>query len=191
MNQYISNRWSDQYKATIGAEFLSKEVMVDDKLVSLQIWDTAGQERFQSLGVAFYRGADACILCYDITNPKSFENIAHWQQEFLRQSSPHDPQNFPFILIGNKVDLERTKRRVRKTQAEQWCRDHGSSSSPTPHFETSAKDAIEVESAFLEAASLALEREAPEDDVYVPDYTIQLNQNANARRQATQNDACC
>ena len=40
MNQYVNNRWSDQYKATIGAEFLSKEVMIEDKLVSLQIWDT-------------------------------------------------------------------------------------------------------------------------------------------------------
>jgi GTPase SAR1 family protein len=97
MNQYVNKRFSAQYKATIGADFLTKEVMIDDKLVTLQvrgasegerragppftadyysrpplqIWDTAGQERFQSLGVAFYRGADACILVYDITNPKA------------------------------------------------------------------------------------------------------------------------
>ena len=68
MNQYVHKKFSNQYKATIGADFLTKEVMVDDKLVyvfrqflfifsTLQIWDTAGQERFQSLGVAFYRGA--------------------------------------------------------------------------------------------------------------------------------------
>ena len=70
MNQYVSSRFSSQYKATIGADFLTKEILVDDKLVTLQIWDTAGQERFQSLGMAFYRGADACMLAYDITNPK-------------------------------------------------------------------------------------------------------------------------
>ena len=52
-----------------------------------QIWDTAGQERFQSLGVAFYRGADACILVYDITNPKSFESLDNWRTEFLDQVS--------------------------------------------------------------------------------------------------------
>ena len=46
--------------------------MVGDRLVTMQIWDTAGQERFQSLGVAFYRGADCCALCYDVTNPVSF-----------------------------------------------------------------------------------------------------------------------
>lgn len=50
-----------------------------------QIWDTAGQERFQSLGVAFYRGAEACVLVYDITNPKSFEHLDSWRDEFLNQ----------------------------------------------------------------------------------------------------------
>jgi Ras-related protein Rab-7A len=64
MNQYVNKKFSNQYKATIGADFLTKEVMVDDRLVTMQIWDTAGQERFQSLGVAFYRGADCCVLVY-------------------------------------------------------------------------------------------------------------------------------
>merc|ERR1711908_4932 len=79
MNQYVNKRFSGQYKATIGADFLTKEIMIDDKLVTIQIWDTAGQERFQSLGVAFYRGADACILVYDITNAKSFERLDMWR----------------------------------------------------------------------------------------------------------------
>lgn len=52
MNQYVNKRFSSSYKATIGADFLTKEVMIGDKLITLQIWDTAGQERFQSLGVA-------------------------------------------------------------------------------------------------------------------------------------------
>ncbi|KAF0721376.1 hypothetical protein AaE_010076, partial [Aphanomyces astaci] len=69
MNQYVNQKFTNQYKATIGADFLTKEIMSDEKLVTMQIWDTAGQERFQSLGVAFYRGADACVLVYDITNP--------------------------------------------------------------------------------------------------------------------------
>lgn len=65
MNRYHSQKFTGQYKATIGADFLSKQVSITDpqtgsiRNVTLQIWDTAGQERFQSLGVAFYRGADA------------------------------------------------------------------------------------------------------------------------------------
>lgn len=50
-----------------------------------QIWDTAGQERFQSLGVAFYRGADCCVLVYDVNNTKTFEDLDNWRDEFLIQ----------------------------------------------------------------------------------------------------------
>ena len=87
MNQYVNKRFSNQYKATIGADFLTKEVMVDDRLVTMQLWDTAGQERFQSLGVAFYRGADVCVLVYDVNSSKSFETLDSWRDEFLIQVS--------------------------------------------------------------------------------------------------------
>ena len=86
--------------------FNSLQVMVDDRLVTMQIWDTAGQERFQSLGVAFYRGADCCVLTYDVTDPESFKSLDSWRDEFLIQASPRDPENFPFVVLGNKVDLE-------------------------------------------------------------------------------------
>jgi Ras-related protein Rab-7A len=66
----------------------------------------AGLERFQSLGVAFYRGADACVLVYDVTNSKTFENMEGWKDEFLFQGSPPDPDGFPFLVLGNKTDLE-------------------------------------------------------------------------------------
>jgi Ras-related protein Rab-7A len=105
MNQYVSKKFSSQYKVTIGADFLTKEVTVDERLVTLQVWDTAGQERYQSLGVAFYRGADACILVFDLTNMKSFQGLDRWRDDFLIQTSPDDPENFPFVLIGNKIDL--------------------------------------------------------------------------------------
>jgi len=80
--------------------------MVDDRLVTMQIWDTAGQERFQSLGVAFYRGADCCVLVYDVTAPQTFKSLDSWRDEFLIQASPRDPDHFPFVVLGNKIDLE-------------------------------------------------------------------------------------
>lgn len=108
----MNRKFSKDYKATIGADFLTKEVLVDDKVVTLQLWDTAGQERFQSLGVAFYRGADCCVLVYDVNNSKSFETLDSWRDEFLIQASPSNPETFPFILLGNKVDVEEQKRMV-------------------------------------------------------------------------------
>lgn len=75
-------------------------------VVVLKIWDTAGQERFQSLGVAFYRGADCCMLVYDVTVPNTFKTLDSWREEFLIQAAPRDPEHFPFVVVGNKIDLE-------------------------------------------------------------------------------------
>ena len=86
--------------------------LVELMVQSCQLWDTAGQERFQSLGVAFYRGADCCVLVYDVNNAKSFETLDSWRDEFLIQASPHDPENFPFVVLGNKIDVEEHKRQV-------------------------------------------------------------------------------
>ena len=82
----MNKKFSTSYKATIGADFLTKEVTVDDRIVTLQLWDTAGQERFQSLGVAFYRGADCCVLVYDVNSSKSFDTLDSWRDEFLIQA---------------------------------------------------------------------------------------------------------
>ncbi|KAJ3272009.1 Ras- protein Rab-7 [Terramyces sp. JEL0728] len=147
MNQYVNKKFTGQYKATIGADFLTKEVQIDDRTVTMQIWDTAGQERFQSLGVAFYRGADCCALVYDVNHVKSFEALDGWRDEFLLQASPKDPDNFPFILLGNKVTQKR---------AMTWAQQKGG----IPYFETSAKDAINVEQAFYSLTKNAIKQEA-------------------------------
>merc|ERR1712086_666808 len=110
MNQFVHRKFVSQYKATIGADFLTKEIMVDERVVTMQIWDTAGQERFQSLGVAFYRGADCCVLVFDVNRQITFETLDHWKDEFLIQASPSDPDNFPFVVLGNQVD--RNERQV-------------------------------------------------------------------------------
>lgn len=159
MNQYVSKKFTDQYKATIGADFLTKEVMIDDKLVTMQIWDTAGQERFQSLGVAFYRGADACVLVYDVCNLKSFQQLDSWREEFLIQAMPRDPENFPFIVLGNKVDKPEKERLVNKVKAETWCREK---TKGIDHYETSAKEDKNVQEAFQKIATMALEQESDE-----------------------------
>jgi Ras-related protein Rab-7A len=180
MNQYVTRRFSKQYKATIGADFLTKDVMIDDKLVTMQIWAPAGQERFQSLGVAFYRGADACILVYDITDAKSFEQLQSWRDEFLIQASPTDSENFPFIVLGNKLDRA-GDRRVQQEVAEKWCKEMN-----VPFHETSAKMAENVEQAFQDIAKAALAKEQTED-VFIPT-TIDMKADA---KPAAGGGGCC
>jgi len=170
MNRYVNQKFSAQYKATIGADFLTKEVSINDKAVTMQIWDTAGQERFQSLGVAFYRGADCCALVYDLTVPKTFESLDSWRDEFLIQAGPRNPDNFPFVVIGNKADLT-DKRKVTEARAQQWCQ----SKNNVPYYETSASTAANVERAFQEVATKAMNQEKAEEPIYMPQETLTLN----------------
>jgi small GTP-binding protein len=116
-------------------------------------WDTAGQERFKSLRTPFYRGTDCCLITFDVNDAQSFEHISMWKQEFLHYADVKDPDKFSFVLIGNKVDLG--QRLVKPEQAEQWCAANGG----MPYYETSAKDNINVEKAFVAAAEKLLRHE--------------------------------
>jgi len=182
MNQYVNKKFSNQYKATIGADFLTKEVMVEDRLVTMQIWDTAGQERFQSLGVAFYRGADCCVLVFDVNVAKTFENLDSWRDEFLIQAGPRDPDNFPFVVLGNKIDLE-NQRVVSQNRALAWCQSKGN----IPYFETSAKEAINVEQAFQTIAKNALRQDPDEDNNFPLPDGIQIG----APSEKQEDKGCC
>jgi len=164
MNQYVNKKFSNQYKATIGADFLTKEVTVDDRHVTMQIWDTAGQERFQSLGVAFYRGADCCVLVFDVNVAKTFENLDSWRDEFLIHAGPKDPENFPFVVLGNKIDVE-GQRVVSQKRAMTWCQQKHN----IPYFETSAKEAMNVEQAFQTMAKDALSLQPDNEEIFLPE----------------------
>mmetsp|Transcript_67362 Transcript_67362/g.60513 ORF Transcript_67362/g.60513 Transcript_67362/m.60513 type:complete len:218 (+) Transcript_67362:104-757(+) len=149
LHQYVMDKFIQEHKATIGADFLTKEINVDDKIVTLQIWDTAGQERFQSLGNAFYRGADACILVYDITDQKSFDQIEDWKQKFVNQANIENEREYPFLLLGNKSDMSQN-RAVSQQQGEQYASNNGMT-----FYETSAKDGNNIDTAIQAIASTA------------------------------------
>ncbi|KAJ6413514.1 hypothetical protein OIU84_006334 [Salix udensis] len=170
MNQYVYKKFSQQYKATIGADFVTKELQIDDKLVTLQIWDTAGQERFQSLGSAFYRGADCCVLVYDVNFKvsKGYDDgncsVRRDGNDNVITADPVDPDAFPFILFGNKIDGG-SSRMVSEKKAREWCASRGD----IPYFETSAKEGYNVNEAFLCVAKMALEGEhEQQNELYFP-----------------------
>ena len=148
------SRFTDNFKPTIGADFSNKEITIDGRIVMLQIWDSAGQERYQSLGTAFYRGADCCLLVYDITNKQSVDNIKNWKDQFIQKSMVVSPDNFPFMVIGNKSDLE-DSRVVSLDQAAKVVKELGPD---IELVEASAKDNQNVTSAFMALAKKALHR---------------------------------
>lgn len=184
MHRYVNDKYSQQYKATIGADFLTKEVTVsEDKIATMQVWDTAGQERFQSLGVAFYRGADCCVLVYDVTNAKSFENIKSWRDEFLVHANVSSPETFPFVILANKVDVEESKKVVASRSAQELAKSLGN----VPLFFTSAKDSINVQDAFEEIARSALQQSQSDADAYEDD----LNEAINIQLDGEQSSCNC
>eukprot|EP01130_Rhizamoeba_saxonica_P004279 TRINITY_DN174_c0_g3_i1.p1 TRINITY_DN174_c0_g3~~TRINITY_DN174_c0_g3_i1.p1 ORF type:complete len:230 (+),score=35.94 TRINITY_DN174_c0_g3_i1:67-690(+) len=183
MNSYVNNKFTNSYKATIGSDFLTKDVMVGDTFVTLQIWDTAGQERYKALGAAFYRGSDCCVLVYDVNDASSFEALESWRDTFLIQAERDE--DFPFILLGNKIDLEH-QRAIPRKRAEDWCKMHG-----MPYFETSAKESIDVEKAFTEAAKISLVVSQKEDEEVNDNYHRGYNDRVILGGQTEDDDCPC
>lgn len=142
IQRFVSNKFDPSMFHTIGVEFLNKDMEVDGNRYTLQIWDTAGQERFKSLRTPFYRGSDCCLLTYAVDDSQSFQNLSMWKKEFLYYADVKEPENFPFIIIGNKVDI--ADRKVTPEEATRWCEEN----SKMPYYETSAKDSTNVEQAF-------------------------------------------
>ena len=109
----------------------------------MQIWDTAGQERFRTITSSYYRGAHGIIVVYDVTDQESFNNVKQWLQEIDKLAC----ENVSQLLVGNKCDLT-NKKVVDYTSAKEYADQLG-----IPFLETSAKNATNVEQAFMTMAA--------------------------------------
>ncbi|XP_007572274.1 ras-related protein Rab-9A-like [Poecilia latipinna] len=178
MNRYVTNKFDSHLFHTIGVEFLNRELEVDGRRVTLQIWDTAGQERFRSLRTPFYRGSDCCLLTFSLDDGQSFQNLSNWKKEFAYYADVKDPDSFPFVVLGNKLDVP--ERQVSGEEARKWCRENGGH----PYFETSAKDATNVASAFEEAVRRILSSEDRDDHLIQTD-------TVNLQKKPRPEPSCC
>jgi len=145
--QFTDKRFQPVHDLTIGVEFGSRTLTIDDNQVKLQIWDTAGQEKFRSITRSYYRGAAGALLVYDITRHETFEHLTTWLEDCRKYSN----SNIVIMLIGNKCDLE-NKRQVTKEEGEAFAKEHS-----LLFLETSAKTAQNVEAAFINTAKTIYE----------------------------------
>ena len=130
LHRLTNNEFLTDHEVTVGVEFGTLLVKLEQQVLKLQIWDTAGQESFKSITKIFYRGAHCIFLSYDITRLETFNNLNTWYNEVMEQSE----SDVILFLIGNKLDMEE-KREVTKDRVEQFKRDKGIHFS----FETSAR----------------------------------------------------
>jgi len=125
IRQYDKNEFIKIYSATSTADYIDTETTVAGRKIQLRIWDVPGKERYSNeRGVRpYYRNADCCVLMFDVTDKRSFEAIKSWRAEFLKEKRPSKYNEFPFIVLGTKVD--KTGRDVIKSEVMRWCQQNG------------------------------------------------------------------
>jgi Ras-related protein Rab-7A len=106
VHMFTSGEFRADFQATMGVDFSTAWIEIDGESIELQIWDTAGEERHDALAPRYYRGAEACLLVFDISDMASFRNIDKWHRHFIDQGEIDEPETFPFIVFGNKCDIE-------------------------------------------------------------------------------------
>lgn len=112
LSKYLKNDFDPDSKATVGVEFGTKNIEIDNKRIKVQIWDTAGQERYKSITSTYYKGAKGAFIVYDITRKSTFDNIDKWIGDLKNNGD----ENMIVYLVGNKSDLN-DMREVRKDEA--------------------------------------------------------------------------
>lgn len=187
ITRFMYDTFNDAYKVTIGIDFVSKTMYLDDRIVRLQLWDTAGQERFRSLIPSYIRDSSVAIVVYDITNRASFMNTEQWIDD-IRTERGND---VVIMLVGNKTDSQ-DRRKVSIQEGEAQANKYG-----VMFIETSAKAGYNVQALFRKLAMSLPGMDAPAKqpgavDVDVDKGGIKVNNNntANGDGDAT-GSSCC
>ena len=141
----VKNTFEDYYQATVGFEFLTYNLKLNDKVIKIQIWDTCGQEIYKSLITNFYRNSSLAIVTYSIDSKESFVHAENWLNDLRSQANP----DVRIFLVGNKADLEE-ERKVSKEEGEKYKEDQNLDL----FMETSAKTGYNAKNVLIEAAKI-------------------------------------
>ncbi len=138
LSRYVRDEFSMDTKATVGVEFGSKIISINNQQIKIQIWDTAGQEKYKSVSTIYYKGAKGALLVYDISRKETFNNLNRWINEIKNNSD----ENINILLIGNKCDLEEG-RQISQEEAFEKAKEINAG-----FLEVSALQAVNIEKAF-------------------------------------------
>ena len=143
ITRFMYDSFDTAYQATIGIDFLSKTMYLEDRTVRLQLWDTAGQERFRSLIPSYIRDSSVAVIVYDITNRKSFANTSKWIEDVRAERG----DDVVIMLVGNKTDMAE-RRQVSVEEAEKKSEEE-----KVGCIETSAKGGYNIKALFRKLAT--------------------------------------
>eukprot|EP00188_Purpureofilum_apyrenoidigerum_P002353 Plantae.Rhodophyta-Purpureofilum_apyrenoidigerum.ctg2450.p1 GENE.Plantae.Rhodophyta-Purpureofilum_apyrenoidigerum.ctg2450~~Plantae.Rhodophyta-Purpureofilum_apyrenoidigerum.ctg2450.p1 ORF type:complete len:213 (-),score=42.18 Plantae.Rhodophyta-Purpureofilum_apyrenoidigerum.ctg2450:401-1039(-) len=143
ITRFMYDKFDNNYQATIGIDFLSKTMYLEDRTVRLQLWDTAGQERFRSLIPSYIRDSSVAVVVYDVVNRTTFLNTSKWIEEVRTERG----SDVILVLVGNKTD-QIDKRQVSTEEGEAKAKEHD-----IMFIETSAKAGFNVKALFRKIAA--------------------------------------
>ncbi len=172
--RYADDTYTESYISTIGVDFKIRTTQQMNKVIKMQIWDTPGQERFRTIRANPYRGAHAIIICFDLTDIVSFNNVSKWIQEVERNAT----EGTRIIIVGTKSDLCEafpSRRTVTREAFTDLCKTHQCTG-----IETSALTADNVDTAFI-AVSQEVLATVPDMWAATPDDTPQAASSSMSR----------
>eukprot|EP01080_Neovahlkampfia_damariscottae_P001450 gene1450-12069_t len=141
LHKLCNEEFQMSHISTIGVDYKTLTILIQDRYIKLNIWDTAGQERYKSITQSYFRDVHGVAFVFDITNKQSFQNIAKWMNDMKKQNP-----NFISILIGNKIDLD-DLRCIKKEEANEFA-----SKNSSEYIETSAKNSNNIDDIFKKFA---------------------------------------
>ncbi|XP_018967266.1 ras-related protein Rab-6A isoform X1 [Cyprinus carpio] len=153
ITRFMYDSFDNTYQATIGIDFLSKTMYLEDRTVRLQLWDTAGQERFRSLIPSYIRDSTVAVVVFDITNVNSFQQTTKWIDDVRTERG----SDVIIMLVGNKTDLA-DKRQVSIEEGERKAKELN-----VMFIETSAKAGYNVKQLFRRVAAALPGMESTQD----------------------------
>lgn len=155
IQRYCKGTFTKEYKKTIGVDFLERQIECEGEEVRLMLWDTAGQEEFDAITKAYYRGAQACVLAFSVTDRDSFEAIHSWKKKVEDECGA-----IPTILVQNKIDLMEQSV-IEPEEVEMLSRALG-----CRLMLTSVKEDVNVNAVFRHLASRCLAQLRKEEEEY-------------------------
>ena len=176
LRRFVENKFLKNHLATIGIDFKTKTLNINNKEIKLKIWDTAGQERFRNITTQYYKGADGIVLVYDVTDDGSFEKIRDWMAQ-IQSNAQRD--ELGLVLLGNKCDIE--PRVVTEEQGIKMAEELKVS-----YFETSALNGQGINEAFEQLARDIMKKKGVGDDN--KDGGMELNN--NNKKKNNKGDCC-
>ncbi|KAK4522910.1 hypothetical protein GAYE_PCTG70G1506 [Galdieria yellowstonensis] len=177
ITRFMYDKFDNNYQATIGIDFLSKTMYLEDRTVRLQLWDTAGQERFRSLIPSYIRDSSVAVIVYDVTNRASFLSVNRWLEEVKNERG----EDVILVLVGNKTD-QTERRQVSTEEGEAKAKEYG-----IMFMETSAKAGFNVKALFRKIASVLPGMENVPEPTNMQMVDIKLNSNTETTTTSESN----